>query len=133
MASLALAGLFFAAIHLGVSGTTLRNALVARFGLRAYMIGFSAASLLGMVWLVAAYKGANYVPTWGPLQWWKPFAIVLMLPAFLLAVIGLTTPNPTSVRGAGRSSGPGAHRHPAGHAASVSDRSWTLGRHTLHR
>ena len=31
------------------------------------------------------------------LEWWKPVAIVLMLPAFLLVVIGLATPNPTSV------------------------------------
>jgi uncharacterized membrane protein len=31
------------------------------------------------------------------LEWWKPFAIILMLPASLLVVIGLTTPNPTSV------------------------------------
>jgi uncharacterized membrane protein len=31
------------------------------------------------------------------LEWWKPFAIILMLPASLLVVIGLTTPNPTAV------------------------------------
>jgi uncharacterized membrane protein len=31
------------------------------------------------------------------LEWWKPFAIALMLPAFLLVVLGLTTPNPTSM------------------------------------
>ena len=33
---------------------------------------------------------------------WKPIAIILMLPTFLLAVIGLTTPNPTSVGQEGR-------------------------------
>jgi uncharacterized membrane protein len=31
------------------------------------------------------------------LEWWKPFAIILMLPASLLVVIGLTTPNPTAI------------------------------------
>src|ERR1700730_2527611 len=36
------------------------------------------------------------------LEWWKPFAIILMLPAALLVVIGLTTPNPTSVAQEGR-------------------------------
>jgi len=36
------------------------------------------------------------------LEWWKPFAIILMLPASLLVVIGLTTPNPTSVAQEGR-------------------------------
>jgi len=49
-----------------------------------------------------AYKDAPYVATWGIPEWWKPIAIILMIPAFLLAVIGLTTPNPTSVGQEGR-------------------------------
>ena len=97
MASLLLAALFFIAIHLGVSGTTLRDRAVALLGLRGYMVAFSVASVAGIVWLINAYKAAPYVPTWGQLEWWKPFAIALMLPAFLLVVIGLTTPNPTAV------------------------------------
>lgn len=97
MLSLALAGLAFIGIHLGVSGTSVRDALVARFGLQPYMIGFSVASVAAMAWLVAAYADAPYVPSWGQLQWWKPVQLVLMLPAFLLAVAGLATPSPTSV------------------------------------
>ena len=97
MASLALAALFFIAIHLGVSGTTVRDWAVARVGLRSYMVAFSLASVVAIAWLVAAYKAAPYLPTWGQLEWWKPFAIALMLPAFLLVVIGLATPNPTAV------------------------------------
>jgi hypothetical protein len=54
------------------------------------------------VWLVVAYKSAPYVATWGIPEWWKPIAIILMLPAFLLSVIGLTTPDPTSVGQEGR-------------------------------
>ena len=99
MVFLALAGLFFIAIHLGVSGTRARDALVGRAGLRGYMLLFSLGSLVAMSWLVIAYQRADYVPTWGQLQWWKPFMIALMLPAFLLVVIGLATPNPTSVGG----------------------------------
>ena len=97
MTSLFLAALFFIGIHLGLSGTTLRDRLVSAIGLRSYMVVFSLGSVAGMIWLVAAYKAAAYVPTWGQLEWWKPFAVALMLPAFLLVVIGLTTPNPTSV------------------------------------
>jgi uncharacterized membrane protein len=97
MISLALAALFFIAIHLGVSGTRMRDVLVARLGLPGYMIAYSLGSLAGMIWLVSAYQAADYVPTWGMLQWWKPFAIVLMLPAFVLVVAGLATPNPTAV------------------------------------
>ena len=97
MISLALAALFFIAIHLGVSGSRIRDTLVARLGLRGYMVVFSLGSVAGMIWLVSAYKAADYVPTWGMLEWWKPAMIVIMLPAFLLVVIGLTTPNPTAV------------------------------------
>lgn len=97
MITLALAALCFIAIHLGVSGTTARDRIVSAVGLRAYMVGFSVASVAALVWLVAAYNAAAYVRTWGQLEWWKPVAIVLMLPSFLLVVIGLTTPNPTAV------------------------------------
>ncbi len=97
MTSLALAALAFIAIHLGVSGTTLRDRAVVTIGLRGYMLAFSVASVGAIIWLVSAYQAAAYVPTWGQLEGWKPVMIALMLPAFLLVVIGLTTPNPTSV------------------------------------
>ena len=97
MISLTFAAMAFIGIHLGVSGTLLRDRIVARIGLRGYMVAFSVASVGAIVWLISAYNAAEYVPTWGQLEWWKPVAIVLMLPAFLLVVIGLTTPNPTSV------------------------------------
>ena len=51
---------------------------------------------------MTAYNRAPYLATWGMLEWWKPIAIILMLPAALLVVIGLTTPNPTSVAQEGR-------------------------------
>jgi uncharacterized membrane protein len=96
MASLILAALFFAGIHLGVAGTGLRDRLVAAMG-RGYQAAFAIASAVGLVWMVIAYNGAPYLPSWGILEWWKPVAIVLMLPAFLLVVIGLATPNPTAM------------------------------------
>lgn len=96
MAPLILAALFFAGIHLGVAGTELRDRIVATIG-RGYRALFSVASLAGLVWLIFAYNHAPYVPSWGAPEWWKPVAVVLMLPAFLLVVIGLATPNPTAV------------------------------------
>jgi uncharacterized membrane protein len=97
MISLFLAAAAFAAIHLGVSGTRLRDALVARIGPAIYMIGFSAASVAVLAWLIYAYRGSPYLPTWGIPNAVKPVAVIMMLPAFLLAVIGVTTPNPTAV------------------------------------
>jgi len=97
MLSLILAAAFFSAIHLGIAGTRLRDRAIAALGERGYRAAFSIASLLGLIWLVVAYRAAPYVATWGMLEWWKPFAILLMLPAFALVVLGLTTPNPTAV------------------------------------
>ena len=97
MISLVLAAVAFTAVHLGVSGTRLRDRLIGLIGARAYMIAFSVASVAALAWLITAYNLADYQPTWGQLEWWKPFQLVLMLPAFLLVVIGLTTPNPTAV------------------------------------
>jgi uncharacterized membrane protein len=100
--SLLLAAVFFAGLHLGVAGTTIRDRAIAALGQNGYRVVFSIASVIGLVWLVMAYNRAPYVATWGLLQWWKPFAVVLMLPASLLVVIGLTTPNPTSLAQEGR-------------------------------
>ena len=100
--SLLLAGIFFAGIHLGIAGTTVRDRATAALGESAYMVAFSLASVVGLAWIVAAYNRAPYIATWGMLEWWKPFAIISMLPASLLVVIGLTTPNPTSVAQEGR-------------------------------
>jgi len=97
MMSVFVAAACFAGIHLGVSGTRLRGLLVARIGTNLYMVIFSVASVAVFIWLVNAYKAAPYIETWGQPVWFRPIAIALMLPAFLLAVIGLTTPNPTSV------------------------------------
>ena len=106
MISLLLAGLFFIAVHIGVAGTSARGRLVAALGERGYSIVFSLASLGGIVWLVSAYAGTPYVETWGQPNWWKLVADVLMLPAFMLVVIGLATPNPTAVAQGGLASEP---------------------------
>lgn len=97
MISLVLAGLFFLLTHVGVSGTRLRDALVGAMGQKLYMVAYSVVSLVGIWWLITAYRQADYVPLWGNPEWWKVVADVLMLPAFVLVVVGLTTPNPTAV------------------------------------
>jgi len=100
--SLLLAAFFFAGIHLGIAGTTIRDSAISALGESGYRGVFAFASVIGLVWLIMAYNRAPYLVTWGMLEWWKPFAIILMLPASLLVVIGLTTPNPTSVGQEGR-------------------------------
>lgn len=102
MLSLVLGAICFTGTHLGIAGTTLRDSAISKLGEGAYRAVFSIVSSAALVWLLMAYKDAPYVATWGILEWWKPIAIILMLPAFLLVVIGLTTPNPTSVGQEGR-------------------------------
>jgi uncharacterized membrane protein len=97
MLSLVLAAIFFVGIHLCVAGTRLRGRLVARVGERAYRGVFSLLSLVGIVWLCAAYSRTDEVPLWQPLQLVRPAAIALMALAFAFVVLGLTTPNPTAV------------------------------------
>ena len=61
MLSLVLAAIFFAGIHLGVAGTTWHDRAVAALGEGAYRAGFSIASLVGIIWLVMAYRHAPSV------------------------------------------------------------------------
>ena len=99
MIQLILAALFFLGLHFGIAGTPLRVQCVGKLGEKGYRIAFSTLSLLGLFWLARAYRAAEYVETWGQLAWFKPVAAILMLVAFLFAVLGLTTPNPTAVGG----------------------------------
>ncbi|MGQ0834861.1 MAG: NnrU family protein [Gammaproteobacteria bacterium] len=96
MRNLIAAAAFFLLIHFGVAGTKLRDAIVARIGMRPYRAVFSILSLGGIVWLVAAYSRAPLVPLWTAPPWTKYVALVLVFAAFPLVVIGLLTPNPTT-------------------------------------
>lgn len=100
MNSLIAAAAFFVLLHLLVSGTALRGALVRLMGEGAYMGLFSLASVGGIVWLSMAYGAARGT---GALLWdlgpgVRHGVVALQLLALLLVVPGLTTPNPTSVR-----------------------------------
>ena len=96
MASLLLAAATFLALHVVVSGTRLRDAIVGTIGDGPYRGLFALASLAIIVWMARAYAGAAELPLWQAprsLQW---LAVLLGLPAALLVAVGLTTPNPTT-------------------------------------
>jgi uncharacterized membrane protein len=99
MVSLILGTLFFVGIHIFISGTQLRDRLVARLGENGYRILFSLASLGGIVWMCAAYNGAPYVPLWGRIEGLIPITIVLVFVGFLIGVPGLLIRSPTAVGG----------------------------------
>lgn len=98
--SLVFAGIAWVVLHIGVSGTALRGAIVARIGQGAFRGLFVVASLLLLGWLVHAYNVAGPVAQlWVAPRWLVVVLMLLMLPALLLLVCSVTMPNPTSVRG----------------------------------
>lgn len=106
MTQLIAATVFFLAIHFLVSGTRLRDAITRRIGEGPYMGLFVLASFAGLGWLIFGYAQARTSPDnlvfWGvtePLRWVQ---IALMLVAISFIVIGIATPNPTSVRSEGK-------------------------------
>jgi uncharacterized membrane protein len=97
MLSLALASAFFLLIHFGVSGTRLRDALVARLGAGPYRGAFSLASIVGILWMGHAYSHAPAIELWGKLHGLRPLAFAVVFVAVLFVVVGLASLNPTSV------------------------------------
>jgi uncharacterized membrane protein len=97
MSSLIAASAFFLLIHFGVSGTRLRDTLVARMGAGPYRGAFALASLAGIVWMGMAYSHAPTVELWGQLAGARPLVFALIFVAFLFIGIGLATPSPTRV------------------------------------
>lgn len=97
MPDLVAACAYFLLIHFGVSGTRLRDVLVARLGPGPYRGAFALASLLGLAWIIYAFRHAPSVPLWGLLLGFRPAVYVLVFIAFLFLVIGIATPSPTRV------------------------------------
>jgi uncharacterized membrane protein len=97
MINLVMASAYFLLIHFGVSGTRVRDRLVALLGAGPYRGAFALASIAGLVWMIHAFREAPMIPLWGVLLGLRPAAYVLVLVAFLFVVIGITTPSPTRV------------------------------------
>lgn len=102
MTNLIAAAAVFVLIHLLISGTRVRDALVARLGEGAYMGLFSLASVAALAWLGFAYAGARddawNLAYWGVTPAGRHLQLSLQVIAFLFIVLGLATPNPTSVK-----------------------------------
>jgi uncharacterized membrane protein len=93
----------FLAIHFLVSGTPLRDRIVAVTGEGPYLGLFSLASIGALVWMIIAFGAARASPQntsfWGISRASRDPAILLVFIAFLFAVPGLLTNSPTRVRG----------------------------------
>ena len=101
MWTLALACAFFLCIHVVISGTGFKAWAVARIGGVAWYILFSLVSLASFGAMCIAFFMAlgdhlNLV-FWGSPLFLRVIALVVNFIAFLLIVLGLTTPSPTNL------------------------------------
>lgn len=100
MTALVLASALFVGIHVAIAGTRLRDALVAALGERGYLGGFSLLSIGALTWMIMSYAAAPRAPLWITPGWLRDLAMLGVLAAVVLAVIGLITPSPTVTGGA---------------------------------
>jgi uncharacterized membrane protein len=101
MTNLIVAAVVFLLLHLVVSGTRVRDGLTSAIGEGPYLGLFSLASLAGLIWLGIAFGVARGGP--GDSTYWaantttRVIELFIQLAAFLIAVPGIMTRNPTSV------------------------------------
>ncbi|MBL6751806.1 MAG: hypothetical protein ISP90_14860 [Nevskia sp.] len=99
-ASLVAAAAVWGFMHIGISGTPLRARLVALLGAGPYRGLFSLGSAAGLFWLARSFGASGPGAVLWQLPPWATLAcMLLMLPALLLFVGALTTPNPTMIAG----------------------------------
>ncbi len=101
MTELILAVSVFLVTHLVPALTPVRAALVRGLGEKAYFTLYSMASLGVIVWMAGAYGAAPYIETWPAEVWPRWLAVSVMVPASVLLVAGIASPNPFSL-GRGR-------------------------------
>jgi uncharacterized membrane protein len=100
MIDLVLAALFFPLSHFLISSTPVRGMLVNLLGERRYSLGYSLLAVAALAWLIFAYRHAPVRPLWDVPRWLGLALIPVIVASSILAVAGLTTPNPVIVRSA---------------------------------
>jgi uncharacterized membrane protein len=97
MPLLIVAALVWIAIHLGLAGTRLRDAVVRRTGETAFRGLFSALSIAALIFLVVAWSSAPSTLLWVAPDWLRWLLLLAMLPAFVLFVASVSGRNPTMI------------------------------------
>ena len=87
----------FLVSHAVPSRPRIRAGLIGLVGRRAYLVGYSTISILILGWLIAAAASAPHLELWPREEWQTIFPSAGMFAAAILAVFGLTTPNPLSI------------------------------------
>jgi uncharacterized membrane protein len=99
MGLLILAILVWLFIHFGISGTRLRDRVVARIGEQPFRGLFSLVSIAAIVFLIIGWNRAPVIPLWYAPAWLRWILVFVMLPAFVLFVASVSGRNPTMIGG----------------------------------
>jgi uncharacterized membrane protein len=99
MAVLIIAALVWIGMHIGIAGTRVRDAIVARIGDAPFRGLYSLLSIVVIVFLVRAWGAAATTPLWYAPVWLRWVLVAVMLVAFVLFVASVSRRNPTMVGG----------------------------------
>ena len=97
--SLLAATVLFVGGHFLLSSDTLRPRLMGLLGERGFRAAYSLAVFAALMWMVLTYRAAPQIPVWTPPPAFSWIPLLVMPIALVLAVCGMTTPNPTMVAG----------------------------------
>ncbi|MFZ5792341.1 MAG: NnrU family protein [Pseudomonadota bacterium] len=95
MLELILASALFVGSHFLISSTALRGRLVAALGENLYRAFYSLLSAALLIWTGFAFGRAPVLPLFEP-GLWRLLPVIVMPPALLLLVAGITQKNPTA-------------------------------------
>jgi uncharacterized membrane protein len=125
MTLLILAAALWVFVHVGISGTRLRDAAVASLGEKRFMLAFSLGSVVAIVLLVLAWRGAETTFLWAAPAWLRWILAALMLPAFVLFMASHKR-NPTAVGNKGLGEEPRGIQRVTRHPMLMSFALWGL-------
>ena len=125
MTLLILAAALWVFVHVGISGTRLRDAAVAQLGEGRFMLAFSIGSVVSIVLLVLAWQTAETGFLWATPGWLRWILAALMLPAFVLFMASHKR-NPTAVGNKGLGEEPRGIQRVTRHPMLMSFAIWAL-------
>jgi uncharacterized membrane protein len=125
MTLLILAAALWVFVHVGISGTSLRDAVVARLGEGRFMLAFSIASVVSITLLVLAWQNAETTFLWSAPAWLRWILALLMLPSFVLFMASHKR-NPTAVGNKGLGEEPRGIQRVTRHPMLMSFAIWGL-------
>lgn len=125
MTLLILAAALWVFVHVGISGTSLRDAVVARLGEGRFMLAFSIGSVVSITLLVLAWQNAETTFLWSAPAWLRWILALLMLPSFVLFMASHKR-NPTAVGNKGLGEEPRGIQRVTRHPMLMSFAIWAL-------